>query len=133
MKLQKMLQKETKIINADNTGVKLLKCINIKGNKKYGLIGDLLSIVVNKFRMKKKLLKKHIYYGLVISTISYSYRLEGIFIKSDLNRLVVLNKDNQFLGTRIYGPIYKEIRRIVDGKKKIIRYEKVVSLSKKII
>ena len=52
MKLQKMLQKETKIINADNTGVKLLKCINIKGNKKYGLIGNLLSIVVNKFRMK---------------------------------------------------------------------------------
>ena len=55
-------EEETKIINADNTGVKLLKCINIKGNKKYGLIGDLLSIVVNKFRMKKKLLKKHIYY-----------------------------------------------------------------------
>jgi len=128
-----MLQKETKIINADNTGVKLLKCINIKGNKKYGLIGDLLSIVVNKFRMKKKLLKKHIYYGLVISTISYLYRLEGIFIKSDSNRLVILNKDKQFLGTRIYGPIYKEIRRIVDGKKKIIRYEKVVSLSKKTI
>lgn len=128
-----MLQKETKIVNSDNTGVKLLKCINIKGNKKYGLIGDLLSIVVNKFRMKKKLLKKHIYYGLVISTISYLYRLEGIFIKSDFNRLVILNKDKQFLGTRIYGPIYKEIRRIVDGKKKIIRYEKVVSLSKKTI
>jgi large subunit ribosomal protein L14 len=128
-----MLQKETKIVNSDNTGVKLLKCINIKGNKKYGLIGDLLSIVVNKFRMKKKLLKKHIYYGLVISTISYLYRLEGIFIKSDSNRLVILNKDKQFLGTRIYGPIYKEIRRIVDGKKKIIRYEKVVSLSKKTI
>jgi ribosomal protein L14 len=75
MKLQKMLQKETKIINADNTGVKLLKCINIKGNKKYGLIGDLLSIVVNKFRMKKKLLKNHIYYGLVICTLGYCYRL----------------------------------------------------------
>lgn len=128
-----MLQKETKIMNSDNTGVKLLKCINIKGNKKYGLVGDLLSIVVNKFRMKKKLLKKHIYYGLVISTINPYYRLEGVFIKSDANRLLVLNKDKQFLGTRIYGPIYKEIRRIVDGKKKIIRYEKVVSLAKKTI
>lgn len=120
-------------MNSDNTGVKLLKCINIKGNKKYGLVGDLLSIVVNKFRMKKKLLKKHIYYGLVISTINPYYRLEGVFIKSDANRLLVLNKDKQFLGTRIYGPIYKEIRRIVDGKKKIIRYEKVVSLAKKTI
>jgi len=52
-----MLQKETKIKNSDNTGVKLLKCINIKGNKKYGLVGDLLSIVVNKFKMKKNFLK----------------------------------------------------------------------------
>ena len=128
-----MLQKETKIINSDNTGVKLLKCINVRGNKKYGMIGDLLNVVVNKFRMKKKLLKKQIYYGLVISTVIQSYRLDGIFIKSDFNRILVLSKDKQFLGTRIYGPIYKEIRYLVDGKKKLVRYEKIVSLAKKTI
>jgi len=128
-----MLQKETKIKNSDNTGVKLLKCINIKGNKKYGLVGDLLSIVVNKFKMKKKLFKKHIYYGLIISTANFYYRKDGVFIKSDINRILVLNKDKVFLGTRIYGPIYKEIRRLVDGKKKLVRYEKVVSLAKKTI
>ena len=49
-----MLQKETKITSSDNTGVKLLKCIHISSNKKYGYIGDLINLVVNKFRSKKK-------------------------------------------------------------------------------
>jgi ribosomal protein L14 len=56
--IKTMLQKETKITSSDNTGVRLLKCIHIAGNKKYGFIGDLINVVVNKFRAKKKLIKK---------------------------------------------------------------------------
>jgi ribosomal protein L14 len=130
----KMLQKESKIINSDNTGVKVLKCINVYCNKKYRLLVDLLSVVINKFRSKKKLIKKQIYFGLIICTKNKLYRKEGIYIKGDLNRILVLNRDNKrFLGTRIYGPIYKELRYIIDGKKKIVRYEKIIAISKKII
>lgn len=121
-------------MSSDNTGVRLLKCIHIKGTKKYGYIGDLINIVVNKFKSKKKLYKKNIYYGLIIATKRKVYRADGIFLKSDFNRVLVLNKEtNQFLGTRIYGPVYKEIRQIKDGKKKLVRYEKIVSLAKKMI
>jgi large subunit ribosomal protein L14 len=129
-----MLQKESKFINSDNTGARLLKCINIKGTKKYGSVGDLIGVIVRKFRAKKKLIKKHVYYGLVIMTKYRIYRLEGIYIKSDNNRVLILNRINkQFLGTRIYGPVCKEIRELRDGKKKLLRYEKIVSLTKQII
>jgi large subunit ribosomal protein L14 len=128
-----MLQKETKISTLDNTGVKLLKCIHINSNKKYAFVGDLLSLVVNKFRSKKKLKKKQIYYGLLVNSKFQQYREEGIYIVSDKNKVVLLSNENyQFLGTRIYGPIYKEIINITEGKKKI-RYEKIISLAKKLI
>lgn len=132
--LKIMLQKESKITSSDNTGVRLLKCIHINGNKKYGNIGDLINIVVNKFKSKKKLIKKQIYYGLIITTKQNTYRGEGIYLKADCNKVLVLNKETkQFIGTRIYGPVYKEIRQLKDGKKRLLRYEKIVALTKKII
>ena len=62
-------------------------------------------------------------------------RKDGIIIKSDLNRIVLLSADNlQFLGTRIYGPIYKEIGGLTDNKKKNTqRYSKVVAYAKGIL
>lgn len=129
-----MLQKETKVFTFDNSGAYLLKCIHIMGTKKYGFVGDLIKVVIKKFKKKKKLIKKQIYYGLVVCTTNLLYRLEGMYIKSDVNKILVLNKDNkQFLGTRISGPVYKEICQIVDGKKKLVRYEKIISLTKKLI
>jgi ribosomal protein L14 len=129
-----MLQKETKILTLDNSGVHSLKCIHVNSNKKYGFVGDLLSVVIKKFKIKKKLFKKQIYFGLIICSKINTYRLDGMFIKSDFNRILVLNKEsNSFLGTRLYGPIYKEIRQDVYGKKRLLKYEKIVSLSKKII
>jgi ribosomal protein L14 len=81
------------------------------------------------------LVKKKIYYGIIISTKSILYRIDGTFIKSDYNRIVLLARENlKFLGTRIYGPIYKEIRLITDKKKKKTqKYPKVVSYAKNLI
>ena len=63
------------------------------------------------------------------------YRKDGIIIKSDLNRIVILAPENlKFLGTRIYGPIYKEIVNITDKKKKQAqKYAKVISYAGAII
>lgn len=106
-----------KLKPVDNTGAKVVKCVRIiSKTKKFGVVGDLLGVVVKSFRMRKKLVKKTIYYGLVLSMRSSLYRLDGIRIKSNQNRIVLLSDKGQFLGTRIYGPIYKEVRSIFIGK-----------------
>lgn len=115
-----MLQKESKLRPCDNAGVRWVKCVRVIGkSKSFGYVGELLAVVIQKFKLKKKLVKKKIYYGLVISMKTPLYRKDGIIIRSDLNRMVLLSSENlQFLGTRIYGPIYKEIVNITDKKKK---------------
>lgn len=73
-----MLFKDSKIKPVDNTGAKLVKCIRIvHKTKKYGTVGDLLAVIVKKFKKKKKLIKKTIYYGLLISIKAPIIRLDG--------------------------------------------------------
>jgi large subunit ribosomal protein L14 len=131
-----MLQKESKLNPYDNSGVRLVKCIRVLGKSKiFGYVGDLLSVVIREFKLKKKLIKKKIYYGLIISMKVPLYRKDGIIIRSSLNRIVLLSSDNlQFLGTRIYGPIYKEIVNITDKKKKKTqKFAKIVSYAGSVI
>jgi large subunit ribosomal protein L14 len=131
-----MLQKETKVRTVDNTGVRWVKCIRILGKqKKYATIGDLLLVFIQSFRFKKNIEKKKMYYGLVITMKTLLARPDGIYIKADFNRIVLIAKDSlKFLGTRIYGPIYKEIRYITDKKKKKTQiFPKVVSYAKSVI
>jgi large subunit ribosomal protein L14 len=131
-----MLQKETKLRPYDNAGIRSVKCIRVLGKSRtFGFVGDLLAVVIQKFKAKKKLKRKKIYYGLVISMKVRLYRKDGIIIKSDYNRVVLLAPENlKFLGTRIYGPIYKEIVNITDKKKKKTqKYAKVVSYARGII
>jgi large subunit ribosomal protein L14 len=128
-----MLQKETKLRPYDNAGIRSVKCIRVLGKSRiFGYVGDLLAVIIQKFKSKKKLKKKKIYYGLIISMKTPLYRKDGIIIKSDYNRVVLLSTENlKFLGTRIYGPIYKEIVNIMD--KKTQKYAKIVSYAKAII
>lgn len=131
-----MLFKGMQLRPVDNTGAKVVKCIRvISKSKKYGLVGDLLGVVVKKFRMQKKLVKKVVYYGLIISMRSRLLRPDGTYIKSNKNRIVLLSSKIQFLGTRIYGPIYKEVRNIYVGKgrHRRWRYDRVVSCARKVI
>jgi large subunit ribosomal protein L14 len=131
-----MLQRESKLKPYDNSGVYWVKCIRVIGkSKSFGYVGELLSVVIQKFRLKKKLVKKKIYYGLIISMKRPLLRKDGIIIKSFSNRIVLLSPENlQFLGTRIYGPIYKEIVNITDKKKKKTqKFAKIVSYAKGII
>ena len=131
-----MIYKGMKLRPVDNTGAKIVKCIRvISKTKKYGSVGDLLGVMIKRFRMKKKLIKKTIYYGLILSIKSLLYRPDGIRIKSSKNRIVLLSDKCQFLGTRIYGPIYKEVRSIYIGKgrHRRWRYDKVVSCARKVL
>lgn len=114
--LNKMLFKGCKLSPVDNSGIKLVKCIKIiSKTKKFGGVGDLLGVVIKKYKLKKKLLKKTIYYGLLISTKAPVFRLDGIKVTS-VNRLVLLSTKLQVLSSRIKGPIYKEVRNDFIGK-----------------
>jgi large subunit ribosomal protein L14 len=131
-----MLQKESKLRPSDNSGVRWVKCLRVIGKSKtFGYVGELLAVVIQKFKLKKKLIKKKIYYGLIISMKTPIYRKDGIILKSSFNRIVLLSSDSlQFLGTRIYGPIYKEIVNITDKKKKKTqKFAKIISYAKGII
>jgi large subunit ribosomal protein L14 len=79
MKLQTiMLFRDNKLMPVDNTGVKLVKCIRvIHKTKKIARIGDLLGVFVKKFKKRKKLLKKVLYYGLIISIKASILRPDG--------------------------------------------------------
>lgn len=130
-----MLFRDCKLTPVDNSGIKLVKCVKlISKTKKYASVGDLLGVVIKRYRLKKKLTKKTIYYGLIISTKSPIIRLDGIKLKS-VNRIVLMTTKLQILSSRIKGPIYKEIRNNFIGKGRYRRwkYDKVVSFAKKVI
>jgi large subunit ribosomal protein L14 len=119
----------TKLKSADNTDIKKVKCIKIfpNSNKKFSFLGDIVRILIVRRRFKKTIIKKKLYLGLIITIKKTSFRLNGIFLKFDQNRSLTLSEDLKFLGTRVYGPIAKEVR---NSKKKKTLFKKIISYSK---
>ena len=102
---------------SDNSGIKTVRCIRIiNKTKNYGSVGDLLGVMIKSFKKQKKLLKKTMYYGLIVSTKAAIIRIEGTRLICDYNRIVLLSTKEQVLSTRLFGPIYKEIRNNFIGK-----------------
>ena len=121
-----MIYKETILKNADNSGIIWSKCINVSGkcNKNTARLGD--RVLISVFRAKaKKNNKKKKYHGLVISVKKFTKRKDGSYIKFFKNKVLLLSDQLKFLGTRVYGPIPKEIR--VDDKE--VLYKKIISYS----
>lgn len=124
-----MIIKESVVYSADNSGAKFLKCIDVLNKKNsVAVTGDTLLVSVKNFLHRKKLKKKLIYFGLLVTTKQYSQRIDGSVVKFCTNRVLVFSKQFKFLGTRIYGGVSKDIRiklnsGILDKKK----YQKVIS------
>jgi large subunit ribosomal protein L14 len=124
-----MIIKESVLYSGDNSGAKYVKCIHVLNKKNaIGVVGNTLLIVVKKFIHKKKLKRKLIYFGLLVTVRQYNSRLDGSMVKFCSNRVLLFSKQFKFLGTRIYGGISKDIRLqlnlgIIDKKK----YQKIVS------
>lgn len=123
-----MISIGTKLVCADNTDIKKFKCIKIFGNsfKKYAGLGETVRVAIAKRKHKKNIIKKKLYFGLIITVKFKTKRLNGLFIKFDENRALTLNEQNKFLGTRVYGPICKEVRNL---KKKKQEFKKIISYS----
>ena len=118
----------TKLVCSDNSGAKVVQCIKVLNTapKNYARLGNIILVVVQKLKNKKKVSKKKMYFGLLISVKSKTRRFDGSFLKNDTNRILLLTDIYKFLGTRIYGPICKEIRATTEQK---VRYKKIISYS----
>ena len=124
-----MISLESKLVSADNSGAKVLKCIKILGNfkKRVAKSGDIILVSVKKLDRKKKIKKKTLYFALIISTKWKTRRLDGTFFSSPSNRVLLLSESRKFMGTRVYGYITKEIRYAKENKE---LYQKIISYSK---
>jgi len=123
-----MLQKESKIFIADNSGAKLVKCIRVL-KKLYGSLGDFLSVVLHVFDRRKKLVKKKKYRAMIISVVKSKIRPNGVSLKFSRNRVIIFFEKDKFAGTRIYGPLCKEIR----NKSLYSRFRKIISYAHRIL
>ena len=127
-----MLYKESSNIKvADNSGAIKIKCIGIFNGpkKKIARLNDWIFCVVKKYNPKKKIKKKIIYFGLVVSLIYDTKRKDGTIIRFVFNRVLLYSKDYKFLGTRVYGPICKEFKKNIRSFKFKDQTRKIVSYS----
>ncbi len=122
-----MIQERSLLLVSDNTGIKLVMCIKVLGGTKfkYANIGNIIKIVVKEVISKSKFKKGDVLKALIIRTKYGIQRKDGSFIKFDNNSCIVLNDSNQPLGTRIFGPITREL--------KCEKFIKIISLASEVI
>lgn len=123
-----MVQKESKLFIADNSGARYVRCIKVF-KKLFGKLGDFVLVTLLVFNKDKKLVKKKKYIGLLISISSWKCRPNGIWIKFSKNRIILFFEKDKFAGTRIYGPLCREIR----NKFLFSKFKKLISYAHRII
>ncbi len=107
-----MIQKETRLNIADNSGAKEILCINVLGGtgRKYGNIGDIIVATVKKATPNGQVKKGELVKAVIVRTKSGLGRSDGSYIKFDDNAAVIIKDDKTPKGTRIFGPVARELR-----------------------
>ena len=107
-----MIQQETFLKVADNTGAKEIKCIRVLGGskRKYGNIGDVIVASIRKAAPGGMVKKGDVVRAVVVRTKRGVRRADGSYIKFDENAAVIIKDDKNPRGTRIFGPIARELR-----------------------
>ncbi len=107
-----MIQMQTILSVADNSGAKKLCCIKVPGGskRKYAGIGDIIICSVKEALPNSKVKKGDVVRAVVVRTAKEVPRPDGSFIRFDSNSAVVVNAGNEPIGTRIFGPVARELR-----------------------
>jgi large subunit ribosomal protein L14 len=106
-----MIYPQTILTVADNTGAKKVMCIRVLGgNKKYATIGDTIIAVVKEAIPNMPVKRSDVVKAIVVRTKKTIRRTDGMYIRFDDNAVVVVNADNNPRGTRVFGPVAREIR-----------------------
>jgi len=115
-----MIQQETKLKVADNTGAKIAECVKVLGGtrRRYAAIGDIIVVSIKEANPKGVVKKKAVEKAVVVRQIKAFKRKDGSAIRFDDNAVVIIDKDGQPKGTRLFGPVARELRE--KGFQKII-------------
>ncbi|HYQ61420.1 MAG TPA: 50S ribosomal protein L14 [Desulfatiglandales bacterium] len=107
-----MIQTETKFKVADNSGAKLLLCIKVLGGSKrrYATVGDVIVVSVKEAMPNSKVKKGDVMKAVIVRTKKEVARVDGSYIKFDDNSAVLITQQNEPIGTRIFGPVARELR-----------------------
>ena len=121
-----MIYPQTMLTVADNTGAKKVMCIRVLGgNKKYAKIGDTIIAVVKEAIPNMPVKRSDVVRAIVVRTKKSIRRQDGMYIRFDDNAAVIVNMENNPRGTRVFGPVAREIRDK--------NYSKIVSLAPEVL
>jgi large subunit ribosomal protein L14 len=122
-----MVQAQTQLNVADNSGARQLRCIKVLGDSKrrYARIGDLISASVKTAIPGGNVKKGEVVTAVVVRTKKEIRREDGSYIRFDENAAVIINKESEPIGTRIFGPVARELREK--------NYMRIVSLAPEVL
>jgi large subunit ribosomal protein L14 len=121
-----MIYPQTMLTVADNTGAKKIMCIRLLGgNRKYGKIGDVIIGVVKEAIPNMPIKKSDVVRAIIVRTSKTIRRTDGMYIRFDDNAAVIVNMENNPRGTRVFGPVAREIRDK--------NFSKIVSLAPEVL
>jgi len=122
-----MVQEETNLVVADNSGARKVRCIRVLGGhgKRYAKVGDLVVVSVKSALPNSNVKKGEVCKAVIVRTSKEVRRKDGSYIRFDDNAAVILNAAGEPRGTRIFGPVARELREK--------NYMKIVSLAPEVI
>jgi large subunit ribosomal protein L14 len=122
-----MIQAETKLTVADNSGAKVLSCIKVLGGtrRRYAGIGDIIVVTVKEAIPNAKVKKGDVLKAVVVRTKKELRRPDGSYIRFDDNSAVLITGSREPIGTRIFGPVARELRAK--------RFMKIISLAPEVL
>lgn len=122
-----MIQTESVLDVADNSGAKRVRCIKVLGGskRKYAGVGDVIVVSVKDAAPNGKVKKGQVARAVIVRTKKEIRRRDGTYIRFDKNSAVLIDKDNEPIGTRIFGPVARELRAR--------RFMRIVSLAPEVL
>ena len=122
-----MVQQESILRIADNSGAKKVMCIKVLGGskRKYASVGDVIVVSIREAIPNAKVKKGDVAKAVIVRTKKEIARPDGSYIRFDGNSAVLINKDNEPIGTRIFGPVARELRAR--------KFTKIISLAPEVL
>lgn len=107
-----MIQMQTVLDVADNSGARKVMCIKVLGGsmRRYAGVGDVIKVSIKEAIPRGRVKKGDVYFAVIVRTRKGVRRVDGSLIRFDSNAVVLLNQQHQPIGTRIFGPVTRELR-----------------------
>lgn len=107
-----MIQMQTNLEVADNSGARRVMCIKVLGGskRKFAAVGDVIVVSIKEAIPRGKVKKGDVHLAVIVRTAKEIRRTDGTSIRFDTNAAVLINKQNEPIGTRIFGPVTRELR-----------------------